>query len=357
MPPWKAILDRAVGRIPRFHGFGENLMPIRFALALSLLFFPSWAARAQDAERVSDLLGKAWPLETKAAQCSGGAIFDDGTYENGLRTPFASDARYVQRFTPGAFPALVNQVCVCWRTGLDPASVGFSVVLYDDNGPGGQPGTLLSSKSSFVSIPTAFGQQTVDVACSDLNVTVPSGSIYLGAQWNAGANPDFFLCTDESAATPATSMWRSANGGLSWTSIAQDVPETSALGVRAELSVANPNACIPDGDTLCLNNGRFKVEATYQTTQGSGTAQVVKLTDETGYFWFFNSNNVESVVKVLNACGLNSRYWVFTAGLTNQGVDITVTDTLNPASVKHYVNPLNRTYVTVTDTAAFATCP
>jgi len=117
-------------------------------------------------------------------------------------------------------------------------------------------------------------------------------------------------------------------------------------------------SCVPDADTLCLNNGRFKVEAKYTTAQvPSGTANVVKLTDETGYLWFFNQNNVESVVKVLNACGVNNRYWVFAAGLTNQGVDITVTDTLHPTAAKHYLNPLNTTFVTKTDTDAFATCP
>ncbi|HET9765397.1 MAG TPA: hypothetical protein VFS60_01045 [Thermoanaerobaculia bacterium] len=323
-----------------------------------LALITGWApALAQsDVEQLAEL-GPAFSEVGKAAQCVGGAILDDGTYENGLRTPFASDTRFVQRFTPASYPALVSQVCVCWKTGFDPASMGFSVVLYDDNGISGQPGTLLGSKSSAVAIPTAFGQQIVDVACADLNVTVASGSIYLGPQWNASGNADFFVCSDESASTTLATMYRTANGGVSWTSVVQDFPNTRALGVRAELPVSNPNACVPDTDTLCLNGGRFKVEATYQTAQQNGHAQVVKLTDETGYLWFFNANNVESVVKVLNACGVNNRYWVFAAGLTNQGVDITITDTLHPTSVKHYVNPLNTTFVTKTDTDAFATCP
>jgi len=128
-------------------------------------------------------------------------------------------------------------------------------------------------------------------------------------------------------------------------------------GYVLDLQCSEPS-CVPDQDTLCLNNGRFKVEATYATAQvPSGPASVVKLTDETGYLWFFNQNNVETVVKVLNACGVNNRYWVFAAGLTNQGVGITITDTQHPAAVKHYFNPLNTTFVTRTDTDAFATCP
>ncbi|HSS77993.1 MAG TPA: hypothetical protein VLV54_14780 [Thermoanaerobaculia bacterium] len=34
----------------------------------------------------------------------------------------------------------------------------------------------------------------------------------------------------------------------------------------------------------------------------------MKLTDETGYLWFFSNTNVEAVVKVLNACSFNQRF-------------------------------------------------
>jgi hypothetical protein len=78
----------------------------------------------------------------------------------------------------------------------------------------------------------------------------------------------------------------------------------------------------------------------------------VKLTEETGYMWFFSQQNVEIVIKVLDGCAINGHYWVFAAGLTNQGVDITVTDTLRSAPPKHYINPLNTTFVTKTDVEA-----
>lgn len=116
-----------------------------------------------------------------------------------------------------------------------------------------------------------------------------------------------------------------------------------------------PPSCVADADTLCLNNGRFKVEATFDTGIQNGSAQVVKLTDETGYLWFFNASNVEAIIKVLNGCPLNQNFWVFTAGLTNVQVDITVTDTQTHES-KTYINPPNTKYVSVQDTEAFATC-
>ena len=114
--------------------------------------------------------------------------------------------------------------------------------------------------------------------------------------------------------------------------------------------------CVSGGTTLCLNNGRFKVQAFYQTTTSSGTGSTVSMTSDTGYFWFFSQNNVEAVVKVVNGCAFNNRYWVFAGGLTNVQVTFTITDTLT-GLVKFYNNPINTAFAPIQDTAAFATCP
>jgi lysyl endopeptidase len=113
--------------------------------------------------------------------------------------------------------------------------------------------------------------------------------------------------------------------------------------------------CTDSPTAMCLNNNRFKVEATYQAGSTSGQAQVVKLTSDTGYLWFFSSTNIEVVVKVLDACGING-YWVFAGGLTNVRVTLTVTDTKTGA-VKTYVNPSDTAFQPIQDTSAFATCP
>ena len=119
--------------------------------------------------------------------------------------------------------------------------------------------------------------------------------------------------------------------------------------------LANLAACSQDATTLCLNNDRFAVSATWSTNGQSGQARAVRLTADTGYFTFFSSSNVEAVVKVLDACGPSSKYWVFAGGLTNVNVVLTVRDTAT-GTIKTYTNPANTAFQPIQDTSAFATC-
>ncbi|HVG08020.1 MAG TPA: fibronectin type III domain-containing protein [Thermoanaerobaculia bacterium] len=118
-----------------------------------------------------------------------------------------------------------------------------------------------------------------------------------------------------------------------------------------------PETAVCEAPAACFLGNRFKVEARWQTPEGaSGPATVVRLTDESGYLWFFNASNVEAVIKILNACSVNAKYWFFAGGLTNVQTEITVTDTATGAQ-KIYTNPQNTAFRPVQDTAAFATCP
>jgi plastocyanin len=117
--------------------------------------------------------------------------------------------------------------------------------------------------------------------------------------------------------------------------------------------------CVTDANTLCLNSGRFKVTAHWTRPDGSqGEGTGVPLTADSGYFWFFDSTNIEAIVKVLNGCGLpNPSYWVFAAGLTNVAVHVTVTDTVTGV-VYARDNAQGSAFVPIQDTAAFPTsCP
>ncbi|HXO41055.1 MAG TPA: hypothetical protein VN999_06395, partial [Thermoanaerobaculia bacterium] len=72
--------------------------------------------------------------------------------------------------------------------------------------------------------------------------------------------------------------------------------------------------------------------------------------------WFFSSDNVEVLVKMMNGCVLDSSYWVFAGGLTNANVVITVTDAKTGA-MKQFHNPQGTPFQPIQDTSALAVCP
>ena len=111
--------------------------------------------------------------------------------------------------------------------------------------------------------------------------------------------------------------------------------------------------CPLSTQTLCLDSGRFKLEVSWSAehlgTSGRGTA--VPLTDDTGAFWFFTSNNLELVVKVVDGRAVNGKFWVFYGALSNVAYTLTVTD-LQTGAVRTYSNPQD-TQASVADTGAF----
>jgi len=140
-------------------------------------------------------------------------------------------------------------------------------------------------------------------------------------------------------------------------------PVAKDLPLAGTATGGDPTApCVDGPNTLCLRDDRFKVQMDWRTPShlpppNTGAGTVVPFqTDDSGLFWFFNQNNWETVVKVLNGCPVNNRFWVFAGGLTNVETVITVTDTQS-GDVKQYRNPLNTPFQPIQDTNAFATCP
>ncbi len=299
-------------------------------------------------------------LRAASAQCSQGVVYDvgsfTGAYSIGAGNP--DDATMVMKFTLPAGTTRLDQVCGCFarKSTSDPASMSFEAVVYDDNGAGGSPGSFLGAVTATASaLPVASGQ-FYSVNFTGSGIVLPDNVVYVGFRWPGG---NIGLCGDDRATTPLHATYGSANGGSSWantqTQFSTDPPKV--LGIRLDPGTSAAATCTPSATAMCLNNNRFKVEATYDTAGGlSGQAQLVKLTDETGYLWFFSSTNIEVVVKALNACSYNNRYWIYSAGLTDVHVVITVTDTAN-GTVKTYTNPQGQPFQPKLDSSAFATCP
>ncbi len=111
---------------------------------------------------------------------------------------------------------------------------------------------------------------------------------------------------------------------------------------------------------LCLNT-RFRITSQWRTNPTPGTpvdgdGHVVVAGAESGIFWFFSSSNWEIMVKALNGCGLNNRYWIFSAATTNVFYRMTVLD-VRAGRQKIYFNYPGPPAPALTDVNAFATCP
>ena len=140
---------------------------------------------------------------------------------------------------------------------------------------------------------------------------------------------------------------------VTWESQGQDGANAGIFGQRVTSAVTG---CVADGDTLCLNNSRFRVEVDWRNYAGqTGSGQAVPFRNDSGLFWFFGPSNIEMLIKVINGCGFNQRYWVYAAATTDVEYRLTVTDTTTEIS-REYSNVLGNRAAAITDSSAFATC-
>ena len=205
---------------------------------------------------------------------------------------------------------------------------------------------------------------------------IPSGQTtqpgaFASLAWYSNANCTGFLSAANTANVTATDSWVSASvadtvapaGATSaylYLYASQVDPGTTTVLADDAFINGPPTDCTVNDNTLCLNGGRFIVTTRWQTSADpadSGQGHAVPLTGDTGYFWFFSSNNVEVIVKVVGACvDPFNRYWVFASGLTNVEVTLTVIDTQTHLT-NRYHSPNGTAFAAIQDTDAFATCP
>ena len=85
--------------------------------------------------------------------------------------------------------------------------------------------------------------------------------------------------------------------------------------------------CEAGEEALCLLDDRFSVEVTFvdpnlDPPDNAKRARVAPslTTANTGFFWFFNRENIELAVKVLDGRAINGSFWVLYGGLSGRGV-------------------------------------
>jgi hypothetical protein len=142
--------------------------------------------------------------------------------------------------------------------------------------------------------------------------------------------------------------------------LASEPPSQIRRGLERQESAgldAESVPCVPGSTRGCLIDGRFSAEVAWTDGQeGAGQGQVVPFaTDGSALFWFFSSTDWEIMVKVIDACNLNGRFWVFSAAVTDVQYTLTLTDTFTGA-VRTYSQAAGAVSPATLDTGAFSGC-
>ncbi|HJU39401.1 MAG TPA: hypothetical protein VJ724_07480, partial [Tahibacter sp.] len=188
------------------------------------------------------------------AATPGMLLHDDGAPEDGYRdgSGLFSINAYVDRFTPSVYPATLTTACVSFLT-LGPTAQDFDLIVYDDTGFDGGPGNLIASvPATATDIPDTATAAFVKVDLSGLGISIPSGSVYIGAQWNPLDPGDVFIASDTNGDADAGHGYhmRGSDLGLgSWDRTIEEFADYHALLVRA---VEAPDYCATPADVPWL---------------------------------------------------------------------------------------------------------
>lgn len=146
--------------------------------------------------------------------------------------------------------------------------------------------------------------------------------------------------------------WSSSGGGSlpDWRFM-KIIPLVAMLAGFAAMPNSAEAECMPT--TVALSFDGHEVSMCYVEPDGDvGQAKSgIWASGQSGLLWFFNRDNAEVLVKVLDGCGVNGHRWVFVAPVTDLEFELWVTAP-NGRRWTHS-NPGGRTAAARSDTSAF----
>ena len=155
---------------------------------------------------------------------------------------------------------------------------------------------------------------------------------------------------------PAVSVSDAGDWVVAWDrSLVPGIPFST--GIDAEVGTFH-DGCETTPEVLCLLGSRFLAGISYRDhLGGEGPGRAFPLTPESGTFWFFSPDNVEVMVKVVDACAHPdfNDFWVYAAGMTDVATTLTVIDTWT-GEVWERDTTLGEPFPPLLDSQAFHTC-
>lgn len=279
----------------------------------------------------------SWNLEVACSPSgSGGDLASDGIYTTGYA---GSNLGQVELFYSTSSPGLYRIALTAHRGAFDGPVIGApQVVTIELPGVSSEQAAIFD----FGGAPVTPGDTIAFT--QDIQGIGVSGYVYFDV--GSGTCPGVFETFDTSP--PLSSVRRDQVGIF----ITEQTPVTS---------------CTPSDTVMCIDDEpgdhRYKVTASFHTVQGggvSGDGQEIPLAplgiDHGGTFWFFDPTNPEVLIKLVDGCTVNGRWWVFLSAGTNVGFSVTITDTLFGGGTKTYTNADLHAAVPVQDTKALGGC-
>lgn len=212
---------------------------------------------------------------------------------------------YIQGIQESSYDGMI----FLYRNGFNPASPLTNLIAFDDDGP-----------------EFGIGESRIEALALDF-----SDNYYL-----------------------VTASFAAGTSGTFSNMVACEAPATRVVVGDGAFGAGNY-----DGRVAELLGGRFRVSVTgedFSNVPFVGRTAPLASTDS-AIFYFFQPANFELLIKMVNGCSLNNRYWVFYAATTNVEFTIRVYDSFADETAI-YDNSLGSTAdIAETDTNAFATCP
>jgi plastocyanin len=258
---------------------------------------------------------------------------------------------------------------------LGQATVNVTITDNDDVDPG-NPGTIrfasatpspVSEGAATVSLTVRRVDGTagaVSAAFDTANGSATSGSDFNGGPgvvaWADGDGANKFInipIVADTVEEPTESFTVTLSAPTGGATIG--TPATATVTINDDDLTCVP--CVSDATTLCLAGGsgdpnRFRVKVRWTDFEGhSGDGMAVPYTPDSGFFWFFTSDNLEYLTKMVNGCGsFADAYWFYYAAATNLQLETEVLDT-TACVVRTYSNPLGN-FASDGDINALPTC-
>lgn len=231
------------------------------------------------------------------------------------------------------------RVEVQWRNQRAPFNSGVGAV---------QPSPVAGDKTGVFSF---FNAANIELIVKMLDGTGTNG--FYWAFYGALSDVEYWV-TIVDTATDDSQTYHNPPGTICGTGDTTAFPLSAAAAPVSASPLAAPaplaalpaagasGTCVPDAETLCLHDGRFEVTVDWTDPfLNTGPGIAVPGSDRTGYFWFFNAQNIELVVKILDATSISGNWWVFYGALSNVQYVITVTDTVTGGGMSYVNEPPN----------------